>query len=58
MQPFKFGRREVLFFSEGKVFLFRYQSGKKINSNPNPLVLLSVGHKAQESKVSSYSLYL
>ncbi|XP_029817766.1 extended synaptotagmin-2 [Manacus vitellinus] len=34
------------------------KSGKKINSNPNPLVLLSVGHKAQESKVSSYSLYL
>ncbi|XP_010584042.1 PREDICTED: extended synaptotagmin-2 isoform X3 [Haliaeetus leucocephalus] len=26
-------------------------SGKKINSNPNPLVLLSVGHKAQESKI-------
>lgn len=38
--------------------LFLYQSGKKINSNPNPLVLLSVGHKAQESKVSSYFLYL
>lgn len=30
-----------------------------MNSNPNPLVLLSVGHKAQESKVSSYFwLYL
>uniref|UniRef100_A0A803ST04 Extended synaptotagmin 2 n=1 Tax=Anolis carolinensis TaxID=28377 RepID=A0A803ST04_ANOCA len=27
------------------------QSGKKINSNPNPLVLLTVGHKAQESKI-------
>uniref|UniRef100_A0A8C6ZN15 Extended synaptotagmin 2 n=1 Tax=Nothoprocta perdicaria TaxID=30464 RepID=A0A8C6ZN15_NOTPE len=27
------------------------KSGKKINSNPNPLVLLSVGHKAQESKI-------
>ncbi|XP_062814054.1 extended synaptotagmin-2 isoform X4 [Anolis carolinensis] len=26
-------------------------SGKKINSNPNPLVLLTVGHKAQESKI-------
>ncbi|KAM4684512.1 extended synaptotagmin-2 isoform 3-T3 [Amazona ochrocephala] len=26
-------------------------SGKKMNSNPNPLVLLSVGHKAQESKI-------
>uniref|UniRef100_A0A672UJZ0 Extended synaptotagmin 2 n=1 Tax=Strigops habroptila TaxID=2489341 RepID=A0A672UJZ0_STRHB len=27
------------------------KSGKKMNSNPNPLVLLSVGHKAQESKI-------
>ncbi|XP_042328059.1 extended synaptotagmin-2 isoform X4 [Sceloporus undulatus] len=26
-------------------------SGKKINSNPNPLVLFTVGHKAQESKI-------
>ncbi|XP_034984744.2 extended synaptotagmin-2 isoform X3 [Zootoca vivipara] len=26
-------------------------SGKKLNSNPNPLVLLTVGHKAQESKI-------
>ncbi|XP_074841154.1 extended synaptotagmin-2 isoform X2 [Carettochelys insculpta] len=26
-------------------------SGKKMNSNPNPLVLLSIGHKAQESKI-------
>ncbi|XP_007431357.1 extended synaptotagmin-2 [Python bivittatus] len=26
-------------------------SGKKINSNPNPLVLMTVGHKAQESKI-------
>ncbi|XP_043319945.1 extended synaptotagmin-2 isoform X2 [Cervus elaphus] len=26
-------------------------SGKKINSNPNPLVQMSVGHKAQESKI-------
>ncbi|XP_030300270.1 extended synaptotagmin-2 isoform X2 [Calypte anna] len=34
-----------------KVLLSLYQSGKKINSNPNPLVLLSVGHKAQESKI-------
>ncbi|EFB24738.1 hypothetical protein PANDA_012643, partial [Ailuropoda melanoleuca] len=25
--------------------------GKKINSNPNPLVQMSVGHKAQESKI-------
>ncbi|XP_061443242.1 extended synaptotagmin-2 isoform X2 [Rhineura floridana] len=27
------------------------KSGKKINSNPNPLVLLTVGHRAQESKI-------
>uniref|UniRef100_A0A667GZR6 Extended synaptotagmin-2 n=1 Tax=Lynx canadensis TaxID=61383 RepID=A0A667GZR6_LYNCA len=27
------------------------KSGKKINSNPNPLVQMSVGHKAQESKI-------
>ncbi|XP_058390255.1 extended synaptotagmin-2 isoform X3 [Diceros bicornis minor] len=27
------------------------KSGKKINSNPNPLVQISVGHKAQESKI-------
>ncbi|XP_044281265.1 extended synaptotagmin-2 isoform X4 [Varanus komodoensis] len=27
------------------------KSGKKMNSNPNPLVLLTVGHKAQESKI-------
>ncbi|XP_029419351.1 extended synaptotagmin-2 isoform X2 [Nannospalax galili] len=26
-------------------------SGKKVNSNPNPLVQMSVGHKAQESKI-------
>ncbi|XP_078234648.1 extended synaptotagmin-2 isoform X6 [Pogona vitticeps] len=26
-------------------------SGKKMNSNPNPHVLLTVGHKAQESKI-------
>ncbi|KAL0618598.1 Extended synaptotagmin-2 [Plecturocebus cupreus] len=26
-------------------------SGKKISSNPNPLVQMSVGHKAQESKI-------
>ncbi|KAM6168948.1 extended synaptotagmin-2 isoform 2-T2 [Erethizon dorsatum] len=26
-------------------------SGKKINSNPNPLVHMSVGHQAQESKI-------
>nr|KAF6418286.1 extended synaptotagmin 2 [Rousettus aegyptiacus] len=26
-------------------------SGKKINSNPNPLVQMSVGHKAQQSKI-------
>ncbi|XP_058433536.1 extended synaptotagmin-2 isoform X2 [Marmota monax] len=26
-------------------------SGKKMNSNPNPLVQMSVGHKAQESKI-------
>lgn len=33
-------------------FFLPLQSGKKMNSNPNPRVLLSVGHKAQESKVS------
>ncbi|XP_077897074.1 extended synaptotagmin-2 isoform X3 [Ictidomys tridecemlineatus] len=27
------------------------KSGKKMNSNPNPLVQMSVGHKAQESKI-------
>ncbi|XP_057586205.1 extended synaptotagmin-2 isoform X3 [Hippopotamus amphibius kiboko] len=27
------------------------KSGKKVNSNPNPLVQMSVGHKAQESKI-------
>ncbi|KAL7976499.1 hypothetical protein Chor_008448, partial [Crotalus horridus] len=27
------------------------KSGKKMNSNPNPLVLMTVGHNAQESKV-------
>ncbi|XP_058153603.1 extended synaptotagmin-2 isoform X1 [Dasypus novemcinctus] len=27
------------------------KTGKKINSNPNPLVQMSVGHKAQESKI-------
>ncbi|XP_051713000.1 extended synaptotagmin-2 isoform X1 [Oryctolagus cuniculus] len=27
------------------------KSGKKINSNPNPLVQMSVGHRAQESKI-------
>ncbi|XP_032161467.1 extended synaptotagmin-2 isoform X2 [Mustela erminea] len=27
------------------------KSGKKINSHPNPLVQMSVGHKAQESKI-------
>uniref|UniRef100_A0A8C0ZQ54 Extended synaptotagmin-2 n=1 Tax=Castor canadensis TaxID=51338 RepID=A0A8C0ZQ54_CASCN len=26
-------------------------SGKKVSSNPNPLVQMSVGHKAQESKI-------
>ncbi|XP_045693734.1 extended synaptotagmin-2 isoform X2 [Phyllostomus hastatus] len=26
-------------------------SGKKVNSSPNPLVRMSVGHKAQESKI-------
>ncbi|KAM3823300.1 extended synaptotagmin-2 isoform 2-T2 [Vipera latastei] len=26
-------------------------SGKKMNSNPNPLVLMTVGHNAQESKI-------
>lgn len=26
-------------------------SGKKINSNPNPLVQMSIGHKTQESKI-------
>ncbi|XP_073915949.1 extended synaptotagmin-2 isoform X3 [Castor canadensis] len=27
------------------------KSGKKVSSNPNPLVQMSVGHKAQESKI-------
>ncbi|XP_069443367.1 extended synaptotagmin-2 isoform X5 [Ovis canadensis] len=27
------------------------KSGKKVNSNPNPLVQMSVGHTAQESKI-------
>uniref|UniRef100_A0A8C6X4W1 Extended synaptotagmin 2 n=1 Tax=Naja naja TaxID=35670 RepID=A0A8C6X4W1_NAJNA len=27
------------------------KSGKKMNSNPNPLVLMTVGHNAQESKI-------
>lgn len=60
MQTFKFQRRHLgeEFSLKTKFLLFLYQSGKKINSNPNPLVLLSVGHKAQESKVSSCSLYL
>ncbi|XP_036987796.2 extended synaptotagmin-2 isoform X1 [Artibeus jamaicensis] len=28
-----------------------FKSGKKVNSSPNPLVQMSVGHKAQESKI-------
>lgn len=60
MKIFKFQRRQLggEFILRTKFLLFLYQSGKKLNSNPNPLVLLSVGHKAQESKVSCCSQYL
>lgn len=53
MKIFKFQRRQLggEFILRTKFLLFLYQSGKKLNSNPNPLVLLSVGHKAQESKI-------
>uniref|UniRef100_A0A8B9N095 C2 domain-containing protein n=1 Tax=Accipiter nisus TaxID=211598 RepID=A0A8B9N095_9AVES len=45
-------RASGLVFCENTTSLYRALfSGKKINSNPNPLVLLSVGHKAQESKI-------
>ncbi|OXB66916.1 hypothetical protein ASZ78_017044, partial [Callipepla squamata] len=52
-KTFKFQRRQLggEFILRTKFLLFLYQSGKKLNSNPNPLVLLSVGHKAQESKI-------
>uniref|UniRef100_A0A452SLT2 Extended synaptotagmin-2 n=1 Tax=Ursus americanus TaxID=9643 RepID=A0A452SLT2_URSAM len=33
------------------ILIIMLKSGKKINSNPNPLVQMSVGHKAQESKI-------
>ncbi|XP_015708544.1 extended synaptotagmin-2 isoform X2 [Coturnix japonica] len=45
-------RASGLVFCENTTSLYRALfSGKKLNSNPNPLVLLSVGHKAQESKI-------
>ncbi|XP_030827197.1 extended synaptotagmin-2 isoform X2 [Camarhynchus parvulus] len=45
-------RASGLVFCENTTSLYRALfSGKKMNSNPNPLVLLSVGHKAQESKI-------
>ncbi|XP_053115146.1 extended synaptotagmin-2 isoform X2 [Hemicordylus capensis] len=45
-------RASGLVFCENTTSLYRALfSGKKINSNPNPLVLLTVGHKAQESKI-------
>ncbi|XP_044281262.1 extended synaptotagmin-2 isoform X1 [Varanus komodoensis] len=45
-------RASGLVFCENTTSLYRTLfSGKKMNSNPNPLVLLTVGHKAQESKI-------
>ncbi|XP_042328057.1 extended synaptotagmin-2 isoform X2 [Sceloporus undulatus] len=45
-------RASGLVFCENTTSLYRALfSGKKINSNPNPLVLFTVGHKAQESKI-------
>uniref|UniRef100_A0A8D1CHE4 Extended synaptotagmin 2 n=1 Tax=Sus scrofa TaxID=9823 RepID=A0A8D1CHE4_PIG len=35
----------------GSSSLLVLRSGKKMNSNPSPLVQMSVGHKAQESKI-------
>ncbi|XP_047551583.1 extended synaptotagmin-2 isoform X2 [Lutra lutra] len=45
-------RASGLVFCENTTSVYRALfSGKKINSNPNPLVQMSVGHKAQESKI-------
>ncbi|XP_072858999.2 extended synaptotagmin-2 isoform X2 [Pogona vitticeps] len=45
-------RASGLVFCENTTSLYRALfSGKKMNSNPNPHVLLTVGHKAQESKI-------
>ncbi|XP_062981947.1 extended synaptotagmin-2 isoform X2 [Elgaria multicarinata webbii] len=45
-------RASGLVFCENTTSLYRALfSGKKLNSNPNPLVLLTLGHKAQESKI-------
>ncbi|XP_044803070.1 extended synaptotagmin-2 isoform X8 [Bubalus bubalis] len=45
-------RASGLVFCENTASVYRALfSGKKINSNPNPLVQMSVGHKAQESKI-------
>ncbi|KAM4856212.1 extended synaptotagmin-2 isoform X4 [Urocitellus parryii] len=45
-------RASGLVFCENTTSVYRALfSGKKMNSNPNPLVQMSVGHKAQESKI-------
>nr|XP_058153604.1 extended synaptotagmin-2 isoform X2 [Dasypus novemcinctus] len=45
-------RASGLVFCENTTSVYRALfTGKKINSNPNPLVQMSVGHKAQESKI-------
>uniref|UniRef100_A0A8C4KWJ0 Extended synaptotagmin-2 n=1 Tax=Equus asinus TaxID=9793 RepID=A0A8C4KWJ0_EQUAS len=45
-------RASGLVFCENTTSVYRALfSRKKINSNPNPLVQMSVGHKAQESKI-------
>ncbi|XP_060104052.1 extended synaptotagmin-2 isoform X2 [Heteronotia binoei] len=45
-------RASGLVFCENTTSLYRALfSGKKVNSNPNPLVSLTVGHKEQTSKI-------
>ncbi|XP_039204527.1 extended synaptotagmin-2 isoform X1 [Crotalus tigris] len=45
-------RASGLVFCENTTSVYRELfSGKKMNSNPNPLVLMTVGHNAQESKI-------
>uniref|UniRef100_A0A803T5U2 C2 domain-containing protein n=1 Tax=Anolis carolinensis TaxID=28377 RepID=A0A803T5U2_ANOCA len=44
-------KRQIILDLQIRISFSPLQSGKKINSNPNPLVLLTVGHKAQESKI-------
>ncbi|XP_047619592.1 extended synaptotagmin-2 isoform X5 [Phacochoerus africanus] len=45
-------RASGLVFCENTASVYRALfSGKKMNSNPSPLVQMSVGHKAQESKI-------